>query len=626
MNNLVSSISATTMHSLGWTLLHFLWQGTALAAVAAVLMGLCRRASTRYVVAVAALSIMLITPIATFFSLAPFSSTAAVNSSSLRSSAPVINGQKAESPLAAIHLSQPATDSLPWLVDAWLLGVVFLSLRTAGGFFFLEWQRRKRSTEVNSQLAAMCRSLQHRLGVTRAIRYCECAWIQAPAVVGWFRPIVLLPVTALTGLSEEQLESIIAHELAHIRRFDAFVNVFQIAVETLLFYHPAVWWLSKRIRDEREHCCDDVAVSLCGNPTEYARALTLMEEWRSAPALAMAANRGPLSQRILRLLGLKPAGHRHLGIAGGILCLTAALASGNALLGIAHPKLHAAAATTQAAFVHFNWAQSAPQTAPQTSSQAAPAAASAPKPSAGHSQSSAQSPSGSSYVDGMQAAGLGDLTAEQLIAMKIQDVTPDYVRGMHDLGLRPSVDELIAMKIQSVTPEYVRDVRSLGLTPDVDQLVAMRIQDVTSDYIRGMKDAGLQPAVDLLIAMKIQGVSPEYVRDMHSQNLQPSGDQLVAMRIQGVTPEYVRDIQALGVKPTLDQLVAMRIQDVTPEYIKDLQGAGFKLTVEEVIAAKIQDIDKDFIDRAAKHGFKNLTLEKLIQLKEAGILESGTDI
>ena len=161
---------------------------------------------------------------------------------------------------------------------------------------------------MSPQILEICYNLQEQLGLTRAIEYCECAWLQAPAVIGWFRPIVFLPVSALTGLSEDQLQAVIAHELAHIQRFDPFVNVFQVCVETLLFYHPAVWWLNKRIRAEREHCCDDVAVTLCGNAVEYARALTLMEEWRSAPVFAMAANRGPLTERIVRVLGLKTLG------------------------------------------------------------------------------------------------------------------------------------------------------------------------------------------------------------------------------------------------------------------------------------------------------------------------------
>src|ERR1022692_4543854 len=355
--------SPAMMHSLGWTLLHFVWQGTALAAVAAVLMSLCRRASARYAVAVGTLALMFAAPVSTFFFLLPSAEVV------LRESSTVVETQRLAPGLALAHNilqsassvshRSPSLDTLPWLVEAWLFGVAFFSLRSAGGFLLLERERRKQSTPLSARILEMCRTLQRQLHLERAIRYCECKWLEAPAVIGWFRPIVFLPVTALTGLSEEQLRSVVAHELAHIQRLDPFVNVFQVCVETLLFYHPAVWWLNKRIRAEREHCCDDVAVSRCGNPVEYARALTLMEEWRSAPVLAMAANRGPLSERIFRVLGLKSIGAatRGIGLTGGLLCLTAALVAGNALLGIAYPRtiVHA----SQVSLAHFGRAATA---------------------------------------------------------------------------------------------------------------------------------------------------------------------------------------------------------------------------------------------------------------------------
>jgi beta-lactamase regulating signal transducer with metallopeptidase domain len=619
MTSLSNWLSPTAMHSLGWTLLHFLWQGTAVAALAAVLMTLCRRASARYVLAVAALALMLATPIATFFFFTSSGEAVSATSAQVAESHPKATSNVSARTSSGFSRLSPSLDTLPWLVEAWLLGVAFFSLRSAGGFLLLERERRKQSTTPGDRVLAICHTLQRRLGLDRVVRYCECQWLQAPAVIGWFRPIVLLPVTALTGLSEEQLQSVIAHELAHIQRLDPFVNVFQISVETLLFYHPAVWWLNQRIRAEREHCCDDVAVSLCGNPVEYARALTLMEEWRSAPALAMAANRGPLSERIFRVLGRKiGARTRGIGLSGGLLCLMAALVAGNALLDVAYPKptVHASA--------QFAWAAAAPQAA-AAATAAAPAPA--PKPSPARPQIAPPQPAPSgSYIEGMKAAGLGDLTFDQLIAMKIQGVTPEYVRGLHDQGLHPDADNLVAMKIQGVTPEYVHDLHGLGLNPDVDELVAMKIQGVDGDYVRGLKEAGIQPGVDQLVAMKIQGVTPAYVRGLHEQGVQPNADQLVAMRIQGVTADYVRDIHALGLKPTIDEIVAMRIQDVTPEYIKSLQAAGLKLSVDDVIRAKIQEITKDFIDRAVKHGFQNLSLEKLIEIKNMGILESPADI
>src|SRR5204863_9760498 len=133
--------------------------------------------------------------------------------------------------------------------------------------------------------------LQLKMGFERVIRYCECDRLDAPAAFGWIRPVVLLPVRALSGLTEDQIEAVIAHELAHIRRLDCFVNLFQIAVETLLFYHPAVWWMSQRVRAERENCCDDEAIAICGDAVNYVRAIALIEECRMATALIQVFNR-----------------------------------------------------------------------------------------------------------------------------------------------------------------------------------------------------------------------------------------------------------------------------------------------------------------------------------------------
>jgi beta-lactamase regulating signal transducer with metallopeptidase domain/sporulation protein YlmC with PRC-barrel domain len=638
------------MQSLGWALLHFLWQGTAVAALAAAAMALCRRASSRYLLGVSALVLMLLAPLATFLFYSQQHSSVA---DTAKSSALVLTSAQAKDQVVASGVAQrssvaPSLDALPWLVEAWLLGVAFFSLRSAGGFLLIERERRKRSTVVGPRVLEICYTLQDQLGLQRAIAYCECAWLQAPAVIGWFRPIVFLPATALTGLSEEQLQAVIAHELAHILRFDPFVNVFQVCVETLLFYHPAIWWLNKRIRAEREHCCDDVAVTLCGNAVEYARALTLMEEWRSAPVFAMAANRGPLTERIVRVLGLKTlgAGMRGIGLTGSILCLAAALTAGNALLGMAHPPSARAGAIWQAA-------------AKSTDSAQQPGASSATmsKPSPAHSQSSeptSASSSAASYVDTMKAAGLKDLTVDQLVALKIQDVTPEYVRELHEQGLDPDADNLIAMRVQGITPEYVRELRASGLNPDQDQLIGLKVQGADGEYYRGLKEAGIQPDANTLIGLKVQGVTPEYVREiraagltvtadqviglkvqdvtpsylkaLHDLGIDPRTNDVIGLRVQDVTPEYVRGIQALGLKPSASELIGMKVQDVTPEYIKALQSAGFKVGVGDIIGAKVQDVTPEFIERVKQHGFKDLTLQKLIQLRQLGILDSKADI
>jgi beta-lactamase regulating signal transducer with metallopeptidase domain len=192
---------------------------------------------------------------------------------------------------------------VPGITVAWLLGVVLLLGRMAGGWWHVRRLHRIALTSVSSRWQTACRRLAYRLGLPAAAHVVESTLVDVPTVVGWLRPAILLPVSALAVLTPAQVEAILAHELAHIRRHDYAVNVLQTIAETLLFYHPAVWWVSKRIRTEREHCCDDVAVAICGDPVSYAQALAELETWRmAATRMALAATGGSLLDRVRRIL------------------------------------------------------------------------------------------------------------------------------------------------------------------------------------------------------------------------------------------------------------------------------------------------------------------------------------
>ncbi len=605
MSNFANWISPEVLRTLGWTLLHFLWQGAGLAALFAVAAAVCRSASARYAVAVSALVLMMISPVVTFTWLHhetnPAGQTGAQGASTWAGTstqnATALSGSRA--PVAASRTEQPM--AMLWLVEAWFLGVLLLSLRTAGGLLLIERMRRKEIKPVGAELYERCLALQRRMGLDRVIRYCECHRLDAPAVLGWFRPVVLLPVRALTGLTEEQIEAVIAHELAHVRRFDCFVNLFQIATETLLFYHPAVWWVSQRIRAERENCCDDEAISLCGDTVNYARALTLMEEWRTAPALIMAANRSPLAARVVRLLGWDGAAGRIrvAGLAGSFVCLVGALLAGNAFLGVAHAALGAGASPKQeqessSVIVVKPETATAKERTAQAAKPAESAAAKAQTDKNKDPKTAGEEPNKKeSYLDAMEAAGFKNLTVDELISMKIQGVTPGYVKEIHELGLQPTPDELVGMRVQGITPEYVRDMRKFDSKLNIDEL----------------------------IGMKVQGVSLEYIRGFHDLGLQPSAEELMGLKVQGVTADYVKEMRATGLKPNTDELIGMKVQGITPEYVKSMQAAGFKdLDCDELIGAKVQGITPEFIEKARKHGFQNLTLDKLMALKHADIL------
>ncbi len=161
--------------------------------------------------------------------------------------------------------------------------------------------------------------LSNRLGIRRLVRVVQSSRIDVPSTIGWLRPLVLVPASAFAGLTPAQFEAVLVHELAHVRRHDYAVNVLQSAIEVVLFYHPACWWLSRRVRTEREHCCDDVAVAVCGDGLAYAAALADLETRRGRPPLAVAATDGPLLERIRRIVAGHAPGPRTTGLAAALM-------------------------------------------------------------------------------------------------------------------------------------------------------------------------------------------------------------------------------------------------------------------------------------------------------------------
>ncbi len=659
MIHLAQWISPELLRPLGLALLHFLWQGVALAALAALAMALVRRASTRYVLGVIFLAAMVAAPAMTFFVVRGQQPQSPAISANVDVAAILASRRAAVRDNSHSALPQPVSEArYLFLVEAWFLGVLLLSLRTAGGVVALERLRRATSTPLSAQLVERCLALQRRMGLSRFIQYAQSLRLDAPAVIGWIRPVVLIPISALTGLSEAQLTAVLAHELAHIRRHDAFVNLFQVAAESLLFYHPAVWWLSKRIRTERENCCDDAAIAICGSPLEFARALTLMEEWRATPVLAMAANRAPLGDRVRRLLGVssRASSRRAANLAAGVLCLSVALVAGNAFLGLARASVdvprqsapQAAKAPEGDLIIVVRGAKPAPEQAspaPTTpSQQPKPAAEPAPAP-----EPAQQAEPHESYIDSLKAAGYDHLTADELVGLKIQGVTAAYIRAIQTEGFKPSADELIGMKVQGITPDYIHKMRAAGFKLDVDDLIGLKVQGITPEYVHQIKDLGLKSDAGDLIGMKVQGITPDYVREMRATGINADSGELIGMKVQGITPDYVKEMKDLGIKPDAGdligmkvqginsdyvreiraaglnpdagELIGMKVQSITPEYIKTLQAAGLKLDAGQLIAAKVSGITPEFIREAQSHGFKNLDIEKLIELKHTGVLE-----
>lgn len=299
------------LQTTAWALIHFLWQGCLiwLATVFALFLARSRSPQVRYLVACAGLALCLLLPMATFAHLRPtalrqagelaFTVSDLLKSTPAKASLPIDAGSVVEWPRRLGFLVE---DHLPLLLKCWLFGCLLLALRFGGGWLHLLTVRRAVS-QASDELQERFDGIAKRFKLSRPIRLALSSRINTPMVVGWLRPLLLVPVGLLTDMDPVGLEALLAHELAHIRRHDYFVNVVQCLVEILLFYHPAVWWLSRRVRIERELCCDDAAVTWCNDPLLYAETLTRLHELRSETlAPALAAGGGDLMFRIKRLV------------------------------------------------------------------------------------------------------------------------------------------------------------------------------------------------------------------------------------------------------------------------------------------------------------------------------------
>ncbi len=333
-----SLLSNPFVERVGWLLVHSLWQFALIALVAAAGVRMMRRSSSaaRYGVLVLAMLAMTVAPLATWFLLPSEASRATVATENhrplpqaatqlisaaeavesvqtdqiARATEPPTTISAAEGPFGTTirsYLSTVTATVQPWLTTAvfcWCVGVLLFSLRPLLSLYVVRRLRRVGLSDVPAAVHAQLSEIAVRLKVRPAVQIFQSSLVNMPIALGHFRPMILLPASVVTGLPTSQLEAIIAHELTHIRRHDYLVNLFQTMVESIAFYHPAVWWLSARIRAERENCCDDLAVRTLDNRVEYGRALVAVAQLHGGQtSLALGAGDSSLLARIRRLTG-----------------------------------------------------------------------------------------------------------------------------------------------------------------------------------------------------------------------------------------------------------------------------------------------------------------------------------
>lgn len=324
MNVLSNLLQEKLLHAIGWTLIHSVWQGVVIALALGLILLLLQKQSAkiRYLLSVFSLGLILIVSVTTFTRIY----------AEKNSSVPAIqnrthlgqNNKIAGSGFIAVDVVNDSERNTGFgiepilkniieylnlnyslVVTIWLFGLLILFFRFFSGLVYTQRIRYYKTYPIAKEWEDRISVLKSKMAVCRPFKVLESALTKVPVVIGYFKPVILVPVGTLTGIPFNQVEAILAHELAHIKRNDYIINIFQSITEFLFFYHPAVWWMSSIIRKERENCCDDMAVSVCDESLTYINALTNLQEMKQNVtfyALALSGRKGRLFSRIKRLV------------------------------------------------------------------------------------------------------------------------------------------------------------------------------------------------------------------------------------------------------------------------------------------------------------------------------------
>jgi bla regulator protein blaR1 len=298
--------------ALGWTVVHSLWQGVIVAALLVFVLYFLRhkKAKTRYQVSVTALFLMFGVSVFTFVSIIESVNRGGqIDENMALILRGIVSSQSIDNQSFMQSVLQFFSQNLSFIVLIWLVGIAFFALRMMGGLMYVEILKTRHLTPLSIDWQSKMNLYKNQLAIPQKVQLLESALITIPMTIGWLKPLILLPIGAVNGMSTQQVEAIIAHELAHIAGRDYLLNIVQTTIEILFYYHPAVWFISANIRMERENRCDDVAVALCGNSLTYAKALLAIQEMQHQNirtyglAMTFSTNRkGLLLNRIKRIL------------------------------------------------------------------------------------------------------------------------------------------------------------------------------------------------------------------------------------------------------------------------------------------------------------------------------------
>lgn len=532
-----------------------------------------------------------------------------------------------------LNLTLPRVVALA-IVALWLAGAAFVLLRLFRSLFYLEGLKRKSlpvPVEYRAQLVRWSAATRG----SREVRLCRSNEVVIPIAVGLFDAMILVPERLLEELAPNEIDQIVLHELAHLRRADDWVNAVERIAQALLFFNPGIAWLVAQLDLEREVACDDWVLQQ-NDAVPYASCLAKVVETTMWPCPAMSApgafvTRRDMSVRIERLLlrhrdvrvrtslgpiGLAVTAFAALCIAIAFVSPSIAYTTGTPVPAASPVRAVKAAKPKPASPARVTTVAVHPTAVPKPAATVKPTPAVTAKPASpavAHPKVPAHPAPASKAPPTMLGASAGMMVASNVAS----NVASTVENAVGSAG--PSV------QVAANSPAYIDELASVGYTHlTVDELVQMRAVGVTADYIRQLAAAGItHPSVKDLVQMKALGVSPAFVGGMRARfGSSVSLNDIAGMRAVGVTPAYLDELASAGVKNlTAEQAESLRAVGVTGAYAASLARAGYpNLTAQQLTELRSLGIDGGFVQRAAAHGMTNLTVEQLVRLKSSGVL------
>jgi beta-lactamase regulating signal transducer with metallopeptidase domain len=688
-------------YALGWMVVHSLWQATLIAIVSGIVMIALRKKSAklRYVLSNISLLAVLVAAVVTFGMHYDFNETPknTVSNHTLNiietDATPSLNenGQNTEGVVASSENDTPKAlfnlstfkgyfnEHLPLIVTLWLLGVALFLLRLMGSVSYIYYLKNRMNFPTDEYWTDMIDNLSQKAGLKQAVELVESAMVRTPVVVGFLKPMILFPMGVINRLAPEEVEAILAHELAHVLRHDYIFNIFQSIVEALFYYHPAVWWLSGQIRNERESACDDIAINLINSKMNYAKALVTIQEMSYYPmnvALGFAGQKK--NQFVMRM-------HRILNVQQNktnvMEKLIATLLIVCALFGLTYgqkqsektPKvenlsqnddtfiqiedsdrplsmkgLWQAEVMGNEVCIGFNnnlkggnwnstecFDKKELSDMPTEEKEFTIKRASGTMVLKGKFEGSegygrftfTENAEFKTYLESQGATGLKEST---MLHCFFADMDKDFIGFMNQKGYanlnRRQIEELAIFRMDKNAVTYYLDFfkKDGNNNPALKKLVELKIHGIDKEYINTLKTFGFVDApINKVLEAKIHGIDDEYLTSFakNKKDKRYSLEELIEMKIHGADGDYVAKIEGnSGKQLSQEEIINSKIHNLDNIDVDKIEkSTGDKLDREDLQSFAIHGIDADYIEKVNSMGLGKLSPDNIVAAKIHGI-------